>query len=284
MSSRCRTTVGGCLFEIRRSESLDSRMSKIQRCGPSPRPCESLVHALRKHRSCYESMYCGSGAPIHMPFAEDDIWVCRWCGIGGHDFTECFRRILSQTKEHSEELLEIYKKIESEIAPLKKAFDVVSDLKIQVGSFSDRVAALETWKQQDIPHLDVTQKRTSEFQEMLRDFPDWKKKVESSQKQQASHFDTFLKRSGNHRSRVLKRYWMSRYVRSANGPILMIYLSHLTMKYIWTMPVMTTSLCRWLMTQLEEHHQKRQKSRRNHVLSHHVLNHGWKFRLSLLEM
>ena len=131
---------------------------------------------------------------MHMPSAEDNIWVCTRCGIAGHDFTECFRRVPSQTKEHSEKLTELDRKIESEIAPLKKALDGVGDLKIQVGSLSDRVAALESWKDQAIPHLDVMQKRTSDFQDMLRDFPDWKKKIESSQKRQLSRFDAFLEK------------------------------------------------------------------------------------------
>ena len=38
------------------------------------------------------------------------------------------------------------------------------------------------------------QKRTTDFQDMLRDFPDWKKKIESSHKRQLSRFDTFLEK------------------------------------------------------------------------------------------
>ena len=69
------------------------------------------------------------------------------------------------------------------------------------------------------------------------------------------------------------------------------------MKHIWMMLVTTTLPFLWLMTLLEEYHLKRRKSRRNNVLSrhavsHHVLNkanmflmnHGWKYRPSPLEM
>mmetsp|Transcript_2513 Transcript_2513/g.4647 ORF Transcript_2513/g.4647 Transcript_2513/m.4647 type:complete len:438 (+) Transcript_2513:2379-3692(+) len=133
-----------------------------------------------------------SGAPIHMPTENDDIHVCLWCGIAGHDFSECFRRVPSQTKEHATKITELEKHINAEIAPLKKAVENISGIKDQLGTLTDRVAALETWRTASAPHLDEMKKQTASFQDMLQDFPQWKKKVEATQKAQKTKFDSFL--------------------------------------------------------------------------------------------
>ena len=75
---------------------------------------------------------------------EDNIWVRTWCGIAGHELTECFRRVPSQSKEHAVKITELEKHVAAEIAPLKKAIEGIGDLREQVGGLTDRVAALET--------------------------------------------------------------------------------------------------------------------------------------------
>ena len=133
-----------------------------------------------------------SGAPIHIPTPEDDIWVCLWCGIAGHDFTECFRRVPSHTKEHATKITELEKYVAAEIGPLKKAVENVGTLQHQVSGLTWRVAALETWQQKSITHLDEMKRNTSSFQDMFQDFPQWKQKVEATQKTHATKFESFL--------------------------------------------------------------------------------------------
>ena len=54
------------------------------------------------------------------------------------------------------------------------------------------MAALEGWKEKSIPHLDEMRHQTTSFQDMLRDFPQWKKKVDATHKTHVSRFDSFL--------------------------------------------------------------------------------------------
>ena len=111
-----------------------------------------------------------------MPNAEDDIHVCLWCGIDGHDFIDCFRRVPSQTREQATKITELEKYATAEIGQLKKAGEP------QLGNLTDRVAALETWKTKWTPHLDEMRKDTASFQDMLQDFPQWQRKIQATQK------------------------------------------------------------------------------------------------------
>ena len=77
-----------------------------------------------------------TGAPIHAPKEEDNIHVCWWCGIAGHDFSECFRRVPSQTKEHATKISELEKHVAAEIAPLKKVVESIGGIKDQLGSLT----------------------------------------------------------------------------------------------------------------------------------------------------
>ena len=98
-----------------------------------------------------------SGAPICLPDGGQDAFpTCLWCGVRGHRYSDCLRRIPSevqklttdhsktsqQTESHKQDIAEL----RLEMTSLRKGLESVNELRSQMADLNRKVDTISSWK------------------------------------------------------------------------------------------------------------------------------------------
>ena len=151
------------------------------------------VWCLRCGNTDHSTSRCPTtSAPVHNPSESDDIRVCTWCGVLGHDISDCFRRVPSQVKEYDAKFATLDDRITEELAPIKKALAQYDTLSSDVKQLTTRVDHLYTWKASTDTTLKSVQAKETEFDKLLDGLPTWKRQVDASLHNGQARFDDFL--------------------------------------------------------------------------------------------
>ena len=98
-----------------------------------------------------------SGAPVHLPpGGQDAFGVCLWCGIRGHRYGECLRRVPTEVQELSSKHSETsaitntnqkeIQELRLEMVSVRKGLEEVSSLKTQMAAVELKVNQIAEWK------------------------------------------------------------------------------------------------------------------------------------------
>ena len=145
-----------------------------------------------------------SGAPVHLPpGGQDAFGVCLWCGIRGHRYGECLRRVPTEVQELSSKHSETsaitntnqkeIQELRLETVSVRKGLEEVSSLKTQMAAVEHKVNQIAEWKHTHVAEhakLKLTlNQHISRYYGHVVDFKDHVK----AQRATKNSFEEFLK-------------------------------------------------------------------------------------------
>ena len=130
-----------------------------------------VVWCMRCGTKEHSTVQCTETGPaINMLEAEDDVQCCLWCGIKGHDWEECFKRLPVAQREMNDKLSETTSQLDTtkdRLAALERrtnrtdeALGNIQDIEADISTIKGHVERLLNWKSD-------TEKRLSKNDEVV---------------------------------------------------------------------------------------------------------------------
>ena len=120
-----------------------------------------------------------TGRAINMPDADDGVQCCLWCGIKGHDWEECFKRLPVAQREMNEKLSETTSQLDSTKDRLDalerranrtdKALSNIHDIEADISTIKGQVERLLNWKSDTEKRLAKNDEEMSRFDKALKE-------------------------------------------------------------------------------------------------------------------
>ena len=115
------------------------------------------VWCMRCATTNHSTVTCKSTDPaINVPESEDEVRGCKWCGVRGHDWEECFKRLpvaqrelgekLSATTSGLDSALDRMEALELRQAKTEEALASIKDIEADISTIKGQVERLLSWK------------------------------------------------------------------------------------------------------------------------------------------
>ena len=137
------------------------------------------VWCMRCATTDHSTVTCKSVEPaINMPDSEDDVRGCKWCGVRGHDWEECFKRLPIAQREMGEKLstttsglasaLDRMEDLEKRQSRTEEAVSSIRDIEADITTIKGQVERLLNWKSDVEKRMSQNEERMTGFDLALK--------------------------------------------------------------------------------------------------------------------
>ena len=137
------------------------------------------VWCMRRATTDHSTVTCKSvELAINMPESDDDVRGCKWCGVRGHDWEECFKRLPVAQREMSEKLsattsgldsaLDRMEDLEKRQSKTEEAVSSIRDIETDITIIKGQVERLLNWKSHVEKRMSQNEERMTGFDLALK--------------------------------------------------------------------------------------------------------------------